>query len=80
MLLSDGKYLTVEKCENETQPCPDIGSLANGSKGKLMFWQKKSSVILFAPEKERVSSAKNEFLGRHLRMEQEVQVCYVLRC
>ena len=24
VLSKDGEYLTVEKCENETQPCPDI--------------------------------------------------------
>ena len=66
VLSKDGEYLTVEKCENETQPCPDIGSLANG-KDKCNVLAEKSSVIL---------------LRRHLRMEQKKSrnFHYVLRC
>ena len=65
VLSKDGEYLTVEKCENETQPCPDIGSLANG-KDKCNVLAEKSSVILFAPEKEGDRSAKNEFFRKAL--------------
>lgn len=65
VLSKDGEYLTVEKCENETQPCPDIGSLANG-KDKCNVLAEKSSVILFAPEKEEDRSAKNEFFKKAL--------------
>lgn len=65
VLSKDGEYLTVEKCENETQPCPDIGSLANG-KDKCNVLAEKSSVILFVPEKEEDRSAKNEFFKKAL--------------
>ncbi len=65
VLSKDGEYLTVEKCENETQPCPDIGSLANG-KDKCNVLAEKSSVILFVPEKEEDRSAKNEFFKNAL--------------
>ena len=81
VLSKDGEYLTVEKCENETQPCPDIGRLVKG-KDKCNVLAEKSSVILFAPEKEDDRSAKNESLRRHLQMEQEKfrNFHYVLRC
>lgn len=65
VLSKDGEYLTVEKCENETQPCPDIGSLANG-KDKCNVLAEKSSVILFVPKNEEDRSAKNEFFKKAL--------------
>lgn len=65
VLSKDGEYLTVEKCENETQPCPDIGRLVKG-KDKCNVLAEKSSVILFAPEKEDDRSAKNEFFKKAL--------------
>ena len=36
------------------------------AKTSVMFWQKKSSVILFVPEKEEDRSAKNEFFKKAL--------------
>ena len=60
-----GNYLGVVPCENEIQPCPDIGSMAN-SKDKCNALADKLSVVLFLPEREEDYSVKNEFFKKVL--------------
>lgn len=59
-LTASGDYLGLEQCENESLPCPDIGSLAN-SPDKCNLLAEKSSIILFVPKTAGETNPKHTF-------------------
>lgn len=66
LLSASGEFLGIEQCENETLPCPDIGSLAN-SADKSNVLAEKLGIVLFSPAAEGDANPKNSFFKQALR-------------
>lgn len=64
-LTAGGDFLGIEQCTDELLPCPDIGSLAN-SPDKCNLLAEKCGIILFVPQQEGESNAKQAFFCRTL--------------
>lgn len=64
-LTASGDFLGIEQCTDELLPCPDIGSLAN-SPDKCNLLAEKCGIILFVPQQEGESNAKQAFFCRTL--------------
>lgn len=58
-LSSDGSFIGIEKCDDESQICPDIGSLAN-SPDKCNPLAEKAEIILAVKTEKAVEEASDE--------------------
>ena len=64
-LTASGDFLGIEQCTDELLPCPDIGSLAN-SPDKCNLLAEKCGIILFVPQQQGESNAKQAFFCQTL--------------